>query len=307
MSLPYELEELTFREQGSIRFTDEQRAAYRMILDVEIISFVKEEYANLKSLPRNGFWGYATVFHGSSPIKLLKVEFAKQRLLDVIRQDILNTGLTVTSHLQTVSSIANLAEALSLDPVVSPWATPTVLANPETVVKFKSQPLTQFVFKLYWLPFEAGTVEALLFNSEDPTDGGNEYPEPRRNLPGDPWANNPIPSPFDPDSDDRDYGNQNNPFFPAVVYFGVQVTLSSGVGQPDNCEGDVEIFENFVWTEAGPPPYTFEIADIASPCSGRSQGYFIRADDGTTSPIRAEAATVFSGQINVFQFTPFEP
>lgn len=307
MSLPYELEELTFREQGSIRFTDEQRAAYRMILDVEIISYVREEYANLKSLPRNGFWGYATTFHGSSPLQLVKVEFARQRLLDVIRQDILNAGLTVTSHLQIISSLANLGDALSLGPIVSPWFTPTVLANPETVVKFKTQPLTQFTFKLYWLPFEPGTVEALLFNSEDPTDGGDEYPEPRRNLPGDPWANNPIPSPFNPDSDDRDYGNQNQPDFPAVVYFGIQATLSTGEGQPDGCVGDVNFFDNFVWADAGPPPYTFELADIPSPCSGRTQGFFIRAADNTTSPIRAEAATVFSGQINVFQFTPFEP
>lgn len=278
-----------------------------MILDIEIVSYVREEYANLKSIPRNGFWGYATIFHGGVPIKLVGMKFAKERIVDSIRQDILNTGLIVTSHLQTTASIANLGEALDLGPIVSEWFTPTVLANPETVVKFKSQPLTQFVFKCYWLPYEPGTVEPLLFNTADPTDDDDEFYEPRRNNANDPWANNDVPSPFDPDSDERDYGDENQPDFPTVVYFGIQAVLSTGEGQPDNCVGDVNFFDNFVWADAGPPPYTFELADIASPCAGRTQGFFIRADDGTTSPVRAEAATVFSGQINVFQFTPFEP
>ena len=208
--LPYESETKYFRGQGSYRFTDEQRAAYRLILDIRITSYVREAYASTKTLPVNGFWGFATVFHGSAVFKKISVDFAQQRLIDAIAKVEQCTALVSTSGNRTQTNLVTVALALGAPVTLGPVIPPTLLTQPETVVKFKGDELTQFQFSCYWLPFEEGLTEDILFNSDDPTDGEDEYYYPPRNTPDNPWAGNPPGDEPDPNSDPLDFGPPDN-------------------------------------------------------------------------------------------------
>lgn len=208
--LPYESDTKYFRGQGSYRFTDEQRASYRLILDIKITSYVREAYASTKTLPVNGFWGYATIFHGSIVAQKISVDFARQRLVDKISKDELNSGLIVSGQLIATQNLQVVATALGALVTVTPFNAPTLLTQPETVIKFKADEFTQFQFSCYWLPYEDGIGANLLFNSDDPTDGEDEYYYPPRNTPDNPWAGNPPGDEPDPLSDPLDFGPPDN-------------------------------------------------------------------------------------------------
>ncbi len=72
---PWQSDKKQFLESGSYRFTDAQRESYALYLDIRIVSYVVYPYESLKTLPPNGFWGYATVFQGSVIRDKVSVDF----------------------------------------------------------------------------------------------------------------------------------------------------------------------------------------------------------------------------------------
>jgi hypothetical protein len=307
MALPWQEDRQQFRESGSYRFTKEQRESYFLYLDIRIVSFVHQKYVNFKTLPEYGFWGYSTVFYGAVPDRKIQQEFVAQRVIREVNRDTLTMATVVSSHLSTLTSIKSLGTALNALLVEVPFQSPTAVGMPETVVKFKGLPLSQFEFACYWLPYEPFAQDALLFETDDPTDGDDEYPQPNENDPSNPYAGNPPASDPNPDSDPRDFSPENVPEgFPQDVYFGLTVVAWDG-NPSENCTGNLTFFENVVWPLAGPPPYTTQNAGLPSPCTNAGNGYIIVAGDGSTSPIFNGGGTTYSASINVFQLAPFDP
>lgn len=208
MVLPWQEEKLQYRDQGSYRFTEEQRNSYLLYFDIKIISFVHQKYENLKSIPNHGFWGYSTVFYGAVPDRKVQQEFVNQRIVRKIGRENLTTATVAQTHRANLFSLQSLATALGGTLILQDEQPPTVLGHPETIVKFKGIPQSQFEFACYWLPYEPFVEDGLLFESEDPTDGDDEYPEPNANDPADPYGGNPPISPVPEGANPRDFGNQ---------------------------------------------------------------------------------------------------
>lgn len=307
MALPWKTDRKQYRTQGSYRFSQEQRNSYFLYLDIKIISFVHQDYNNFKSNPPNGFWGYATTFCGSTPEKIQQVEFPNQRMVRLEGRNNLTTAVVAQAHKANIFSLESLAISLGGQVQFVDAQPPTVVGFPETIVKFKGLPLSQFQFSCYWLRYEPFVLDGVLFESDDPTDGESEYYEPTRNPRDNPYQGNEQPSEPDENNDERDYGEEPDPTYPRAVYFGVKATLSTGRGAPDNCRGDAVGFYNEEWLDAGPPPYSIELGGGGpSPCAGRTEGYQFVASDGTKSEVFFPDATTFEVEINVFQFEPFE-
>ncbi len=305
MDLPWESESLQYRESGSYRFSVEQRQAYALLLDLKIISFVQQKYENNNSIPNNGFWGKATIFEGSVVRSSQQIIFPKQRVLSVVNRTIVNTALTALSYEGLRLFLEDFAVNEGNIVVPGESLKPVQLGPQETVVKFRGFPLSQFEFTCYWLPYSPDLIPYIDVRAEDPTDGDDEYYEPRKNEPDNPFRNNPAADPPNPDSDSRDFGDMPGGGYPTLTYFGLQYLLSDAQGAPNNCTGNVVYYENVVWELAGPPPYTIEFGFLpGSPCTGRGQGVRIRAADNSVSDNYASTATVFDAQINVFQTEP---
>lgn len=202
---PFEEDNKQYREQGSYRFSEEQRNAYILIFTIQVLSFVNEPYASFKTLPQNGFWGKATIFYGAEVIRTVPMEYAKQRFIHVIARDNLNAALIGASLATVQSGLIAVAIVAGGSIGAQPLNLPDVSGFPETVIKFRGLPLAQYQFTCYWQPQQSGFAEFIEPFAEDPTDGDDEYPEPRRNSADDPYANNAPSSPFDPDSDPRDF------------------------------------------------------------------------------------------------------
>lgn len=83
-----ESRELRYTNQGSIRLSEIEKNAYRNALTIEITDIDSPRYANLKTLPDNTHYGYATQFRGSSVVDCDAIKFAKFRLLDILNPGI---------------------------------------------------------------------------------------------------------------------------------------------------------------------------------------------------------------------------
>lgn len=214
MVLPWESQELTYREFGSFRFSPEQRAAYHLVLDVEILSYAGEVYTNKKSNPDYGFWGYATVFEGSTIARKVGLEFPKSRLISVRNEAPLLLATIITVGQTEISYDIGSEFFPAPDPGLGVSYTPanvtsipTLAGFMETVVKVETIPLCQFKFRCFWLPIpEPLGVTIGPVEGNDPTEGEEEYPEPEKKPSDNPFDGNPEESPFDENNDSRDYG-----------------------------------------------------------------------------------------------------
>lgn len=226
----WKTDEKSYRKIGSYRFTSEQRASEILNLDIEIDSYSHERYENKKSNPDYSFYGYATIFHGSTVYKKIAIEFPKQRIVYANNQHVTLSSFILSSHYSTLTSLITIGN-LGFDPPAyfeffadlfdipypgmfdencqpKPF---DLLGHRETVVKFESFGESQFTFRCSWMmPIIFGDVPLAVI-SDDATDGEEEYPDPPRNDPSDPYAGNPDPSDEDPDSDPRDFEDPNRP------------------------------------------------------------------------------------------------
>lgn len=209
MALPWKTDKKQYRTQGSYRFSQEQRNSYFLYLDIKIVSYVHTAYENFKSVPPNGFWGYSTIFCGSTPTEKKELEFPNQRVVLLQGRDNLNAAIIAQTHKANIFSLESLAISLGGQVQFVEAQPPTVVGFPETVVKFKGFPLCQFEFSCYWLRYEPFVFDGVLFESDDPTDGEDEYQTPKQNPIDDPYQGNEQPSEPDDDSDERDYGEDN--------------------------------------------------------------------------------------------------
>jgi hypothetical protein len=229
----WQTDEKTYREEGSYRFTPEQRASEILVLDVEITSYSHERYENKKSNPNASFYGYATVFHGSSVRGKIPLEFVRQRVVYARNNQITDTSFLLSSHYSTLASLRTLGN-FGFDPpdwftsLAKLFDTPypgmftenceiqpfDLLGHRETVCKVKTMGQSQFLFRCAWMlpiTFDDAPIAVL---GNDPTDGEDEYPDPKNNPSDDPYRGNDGESEKNPDSDPWDYGDnrENNEF-----------------------------------------------------------------------------------------------
>jgi hypothetical protein len=215
MPLDWQTDNLTYREQGSYRFSEEQRSSMVLACSVEIVSVVREEYASLKSLPPNGHYGYAVIFHGADPVQRIDLEFPITRLftvrnelaVGVVGQYFLASTIveSLRTHYDCLSPVAKSCADLGVGefpPVVIP-------GHSETIVKVKVPAGSQFNVIVYWVPIpdvEASNVEV---DGSDGSDGQDEFGKPDKNPAGNPWEGNPNESDRNPNNDPRDYADGN--------------------------------------------------------------------------------------------------
>lgn len=182
-----------------------------LAVDVEIVSVVKDEYRSLKSNPPNGHYGYAVIFHGSTCYKRVDLEFPATRLFYATNEiATIYTGQWFLSQrlaegLQAHYDCLSPATKICLGLAIADPGNITLPGHPETIVKVKVPPGSQFNIVVYWVDIPGIGLTSLEIDASDGSDGLDEYPEPRRNDPGDPYDQNPPEDIRDPDNDDRDY------------------------------------------------------------------------------------------------------
>jgi hypothetical protein len=209
--MTWQFTEASYRKRGSYRLTDEQRASHKVAVDVEVVSYSHERYENRKSNPDYTFYGYVTVFHGTSISKKIALEFTRQRIfwgdnLDFwLFQLLENQTKTINLSLRAIAGKMNLT-LTDVDP-----PEPTLHPFPETTFKVETYGESQFKFSVYWLPFPAPFDVPIPIWDDDPSGGQDEYPEPLKRPKDDPYSGNPDESPEQPDNDPRDYDEANDP------------------------------------------------------------------------------------------------
>jgi hypothetical protein len=199
-------EKLSYRGRGSYRFSEDQRTSYALILDVEIISYVREPYVNLGWNTPRGFWGNFTEFHGTSIAKSGQMNFAKQRVISVKNEALMDYLRDKQNFENEARLITNWEEALefAFEQFV-PFEGLPLLRHDETVLKFVANPLTQFQFNCYWLRALDNPDDLPEFTPSDPSKDDDEYPSPERREPSDPFnPEKPVSAP-NPGSDSRDF------------------------------------------------------------------------------------------------------
>ncbi len=294
---------VVIREQGSIEFTPDELAADIVIVDVKCTALAGTIYTNKRTLPDYGYYGAVTLFGGATVEEKIPLDFVYQRVLDSERD--YRRIMCYLSRLELrIRDIEAKVKAPDNVPPVGVGELPRAFDYRGlfySKMKIKSTVAAQWnVTVRRWKEFSPFLCQSVN-KSDDPTKGEPEYPvpvpitDPENYPPGLPDPTLPYPG-----ADPNDFPPGSPAAYPRPVEFGTKVFASDGQGQPDNCTQNVELFEIFVWQDAGQGPYTVALANISSPCVGRTQGYVIVAADGSQSPVQAAGATVYSAVINTF-------
>lgn len=296
--LDWQSDSVTYRGSGSYRFTAEQRGALILACDVEIISVVRQPYESLKSVPPNSHYGFAVIFYGSTPIKRVDLEFPATRIFhttnllgfNAVQNELLarRNAENVKVHFDGLTPAVRRAFFLEIeDP-------PGVLlpGMPETVVKVKVPPGSQFGIVARWLAIPEAEFTNVAFEASDGSDGLDEFGRPRVNSPDDPFAGNPPESPENPDSDPRDY--VDGPLGPGQgVIFEVDAVVD-----PGGCSPGVTIRQGPFGPFFGVGrPVAVEKGGPVPACPGAGFGFRILFESGFRTTFFAEGAGVYSGTI----------
>lgn len=73
---------MNFDDEGSIRLSSIEQEAYRSIVTLEVNDVQGFRYKNFKHVPPSSFFGYCTIFEGSSVTKTVPVNYYRQRISD---------------------------------------------------------------------------------------------------------------------------------------------------------------------------------------------------------------------------------
>lgn len=210
--LDWQFDNATYRGQGSYRFNFAQRRSLVLACDVEIVSVVKQPYESLKSLPPNAHYGFAVLFHGSTPFKRVDLEFPATRIFyarNEIASSWVSTELAILSISQGISLSYDCLSPTSKGCASLGLANPEgyiLPGHPETIVKVKVPETSQFNIIAYWIPIPDLGATNIEIDGSDGSDGLDEFPRPKVNDPDSPFQGNPPESPRNPANDPRDYG-----------------------------------------------------------------------------------------------------
>lgn len=202
---------LTYREKGTVRFTQRERRSYALMLDLRIVSVLKVPFQNLKSNPTQSFYGKATVFGGSVPYELLEIPFPRYRIFSLRNEQAATTynqlalaadgNRQLTDLAEVVEEIWSRLQGLQLAPL---------LQHRPNFVKFVGLPFCQFEFTVWRLEFEGGVGFQFPAADPDPTRGEDQYYEPKENDISDPYQGNEPESEIPDRVDPRDFGDSGN-------------------------------------------------------------------------------------------------
>lgn len=298
MILDWQVDNKTYRDQGSYRFTFAQRRSMILAFDVEIVSVALQPYVSAKSVPPNGHYGYAVIFHGSTPVKRVDLEFPVTR---IFRSQ--NDLATLAVGLELLGKRILEGEKIAYDcltpavkncftfEIVNPEGV-TLPGHPETVVKVKTNPLCQFNMIAYWVEIPDLGLTNINVDGSDGSDGLDEFPEPSVNGTDDPFGGNPPESERDPRNDPRDYSSR--PLLPGE---GVKVKFSV-LADPGGCAPGV----SYETMEYGPFVGFGRVVSTADgapnpACPGTTLGFRIVFEDGTVLGPIESGAGVYSASI----------
>lgn len=294
---------VNIRNSGSVDFSEEEQSSDIVLVDVQCLAIAGSQYVNKKTLPDNGFYGYVTLFGGATVAQQISLDYPYQRVVDFEQ-----TYRRLYCFLTDLKlRLREIQAAVNAPPDVPPVGIGELPQSfdyrglPFAKLKIKSLVSAQWEVRIRTYKEDNGFACQAMSRSDDPTDGEDEYPQPRPiPNPNEFPPGLPEPSPIYPGADPRDFDVDPNSF-PRPVEFGTRVFLSSGQGQPNNCVQDVTISEIFTWEDAGPPPYSISLGGGSpSPCAGRVSGYQIVAADGTRSEVRTPLATTYDAIIIVY-------
>lgn len=206
--LPYVERTVQIRNQGSLEFNEEELAADIVLVDVRCTAIAGSVYVNKKTLPDYGYYGSVTLFGGATVERRIPLDFVYQRVLDSER---------IFRRIQCYLALLEL-RIRDLDAKISaPEDIPPVGVGelPREFIyrgleygklKIKSLVTTQWEIKVRRYTQETGFACQSVSQSEDPTKGEDEYPQPipipdPNNFP----AGLPNATPPYPGADGRDF------------------------------------------------------------------------------------------------------
>lgn len=208
MALEYQSDTYNGTDRGSYRFTDPQRKAWRLMVDVEILSYVSQGYVNTKPPQDRGHWGYAHLLHGTSLYTEFKLEYPRTRVLDVTNWVQITAQLDRRRSLWTNAMFEGVPDFDLTRP--EPPEIFEVWALPETILKVKLDSPGAFQINVWWLERdlleEYGEEQPT--DSSDPTDGLDEYPDPEKRPDSDPYPDGFSRDFNDPANDPDDYPDE---------------------------------------------------------------------------------------------------
>lgn len=296
--LDWKSDGVTYRGQGSYRFTPEQRGALILACDVEILSLVRQPYESLKSVPPNAHYGFAVVFYGSTPIRRVDLEFPVTRIFhetnlvgfSAVQNELLARRFAegIKTHYNCLMISSKFCAELGIqDP---PGV--TLPGMPETVVKVKVPEGSQFAIVPRWLAIPEAEFTNIVFEASDGSDGLDEFPRPALRDPSDPFAGNPPESPEDPMNDPRDY--LSGPIGPTQgVIFEVDLQVD-----PGGCSPGVTLRQGPYGPFFGAGrPVAVEKGSPVPACPGAGFGFRVLFESGFRTGIIGEGAGVYSGTI----------
>lgn len=207
-----EQEVVEFRNTASYTIPEAARKAHRLLLDLEIISVTRTQYVNLQYNLPQGEYANVTFWNGASISRTEKIKYPSQRLIDWVNVEAGISNIVGGTGYVILQTLEQMAIALGLVPVEGDRSSPNTWGYPVSHLKIVAYPDTQFRLTCQWYPFvDYPNVEETNPDLDDPAQGENEYPSPRRNPPDDPWKDNDPASPPDPQRDARDYSSDNDP------------------------------------------------------------------------------------------------
>lgn len=205
-------EVVNIRNSGSYTIPEEARKAHRLLIDVEVISVTRNQYSNLMYIPNQGEYGNVTFFSGASLVRDMKLKFPAQRLIDWVNLEASIADMVGRAGFVIILTLRSMAIALGLVPFEGDRQSPNTWGYPITHIKFKTYPDTQIRVTCQWYPFVPfSETEPPTSDLDDPANGEDEYPYPRRNPREDPWNGNADSSGIDESRDPRDFDEANEP------------------------------------------------------------------------------------------------
>lgn len=295
-------EVVELRNRGSYTIPSVARKAHRLLVDIEVVSVTRNQYQNFQYNLPQGDYCNVTFWSGASIVRTEKVKYPSQRLIDWVNVEASLANIIGLTGSIIVLTIGALAVALGLAPVEGDRKSPNTWGYPISHLKFVCPPDTQIRITCQWYPFnDDAEVEEGTSDLDDPAEGEDEYPSPRRNPRDDPWDGNAASSGADPLRDPRDFDDANEPPPPgsdSVAGKLYKVMIQYGGALGNDLEEDGPFYGPITGTRIDSNP-----AGI--------RGLLLAASDATGTPYEFQRRTISTPGaeatmtlVSVTEFTP---